>query len=168
MLLNCSCAGARACQAQHGLLKQRTSKSRKKELPQGCLTVIISPLPFRQGCDKIIVNFVPFSSMRIKILSSFHWGRLCPHLHRSQLFLQMTSDLQCPEWKKNLTHNFLKNSYGVFFFFFAVFLLEDSLYSAINIHTLKAYFHQVPSMTFRNWSLQIRKKTSITTTSASI
>lgn len=56
----------------------------------------------------------------------------------------------------------------VFFFFFAVFLLEDSLYSAINIHTLKAYFHQVPSMTFRNWSLQIRKKTSITTTSASI
>lgn len=118
MLLNCSCAGVRACQAQHGLLKQRTSKGRKKELPQGFLTVIITPLPFRQGCDKIIVNFVPFSSMRIKILSSFHWGRLCPHLHRSQLFLQMTSDLQCPEWKKNLTHNFFKNSYGSFFFFF--------------------------------------------------
>lgn len=47
VLLNCSCAGARACQTQHGLLKQGTSKGRIKELPSGCLTVIITPLSVR-------------------------------------------------------------------------------------------------------------------------
>lgn len=154
---------AHPCQVQQGLPEQDTSKERKKGT---FLRMSDNHNLFSSFLPGLWQNHSKFYSV---LLYEYKNLKLIP-LRKAAISCTLKSMISSddfrfivPEWEKNLTHNFLK-----IVMVFCSLPSEDSLYSAINIHTLKAYFHQVPSMTFRNWSLQIRKKTSITTTSASI